>query len=181
MPDRRPELLDAAITIVADHGLKVLTHRAVDRAAGAPLGTTSNYWRTRTALVTAILDRLEERDLATWATGHDAAPPSSPAELAALLATAVAALAGPHRTLSRARLILSLDQPHAVAAAHARFVGIAESLLRVVGADDATARARRLADHCDGSLLHALTVRQDEALDVGELSAALEALITAPA
>ena len=62
MPDRRTQLLDAALAVVADKGMKGLTHRAVDAAAEVAEGTTSNYFRNRAALVEAVLDRLEHLD-----------------------------------------------------------------------------------------------------------------------
>jgi DNA-binding transcriptional regulator YbjK len=55
---------DAAITVLADHGARGLTHRAVDQAAGLPPGTTSNYARTREALLTLTLTRIAELDAA---------------------------------------------------------------------------------------------------------------------
>ena len=58
MPDRRTQLLDAALAVVADKGMKGLTHRAVDAAAELAEGTTSNYYRNRATLVDAVLDRL---------------------------------------------------------------------------------------------------------------------------
>jgi hypothetical protein len=45
-------------------GLRRLTHRAVDQAAGLPPGTTSNYARTRAALLTLTLTRIAELDAA---------------------------------------------------------------------------------------------------------------------
>ena len=47
-------LLQAALHVVAEHGLRGLTHRAVDREAGLPEGSCSAYLRTRRALVTAL-------------------------------------------------------------------------------------------------------------------------------
>jgi hypothetical protein len=58
---------DAAITVLADHGARGLTHRAVDQAAGLSPGTTSNYARTREALLTLTLTRIAELDLAEGA------------------------------------------------------------------------------------------------------------------
>jgi DNA-binding transcriptional regulator YbjK len=55
--------------VLADHGARGLTHRAVDQAAGLPPGTTSNYARTREALLTLILARIAELDLAEGAAG----------------------------------------------------------------------------------------------------------------
>ena len=48
---RRRELLDAAVAVTAESGLRGLTHRAVDHRAGLPEGSTSAYLRTRAALL----------------------------------------------------------------------------------------------------------------------------------
>src|SRR4051812_29606628 len=69
---RRRQLLEAALHVVADDGLRGLTHRAVDRRAGLPEGSCSAYLRTRSALQQALteyvaaalvadVDRLAER------------------------------------------------------------------------------------------------------------------------
>jgi hypothetical protein len=60
---------DAAIIVLADNGARGLTHRAVDQAAGLPPGTTSNYARTREALLTLTLTRIAELDAAEGAAG----------------------------------------------------------------------------------------------------------------
>jgi DNA-binding transcriptional regulator YbjK len=54
-------LLDAAVRVVADNGLRGLTHRAVDRQAGLPEGSCSAYLRTRDALVLAVTEYVAER------------------------------------------------------------------------------------------------------------------------
>ena len=51
---RRQLLVEAAIEVVAAHGLRGLTHRAVDRQAGLPEGSCSAYLRTRHAMITAL-------------------------------------------------------------------------------------------------------------------------------
>ncbi|WP_371587271.1 TetR/AcrR family transcriptional regulator [Streptomyces virginiae] len=61
--DRRTLIADTAIDLVAAAGLRGLTHRAVDGAAGLPAGSTSYYFRTRTALIGACYARLAELDL----------------------------------------------------------------------------------------------------------------------
>ena len=53
---RRRELLEAAVHVAADQGLRGLTHRAVDRRAELPEGTCSAYLRTRQALLEALTD-----------------------------------------------------------------------------------------------------------------------------
>ncbi|WP_228032020.1 TetR/AcrR family transcriptional regulator [Mycolicibacterium sp. P9-22] len=63
-PDsRRRELCDAAIELLAEDGVKGLSHLKVDRRLGLPDGTTSFYFRTRSALVHASARRVAERDL----------------------------------------------------------------------------------------------------------------------
>ena len=67
---RTRQIGDAAIAVLAEHGARGLTHRAVDQAAGLPPGTTSNYARTRAALLTLTLTRIDELDTAET-TGGD--------------------------------------------------------------------------------------------------------------
>ena len=55
---RRAEIADTAITTLARDGMRGLTHRAVDRAAGLPEGSASYYFRTRQALLKATVERL---------------------------------------------------------------------------------------------------------------------------
>jgi DNA-binding transcriptional regulator YbjK len=64
-PDaRRRELCDAAIDLLAQDGAKGLSHLKLDRKLGVPDGTASFYFRTRTALVHAVAERVTELDLA---------------------------------------------------------------------------------------------------------------------
>jgi DNA-binding transcriptional regulator YbjK len=53
-PERRTQILDTAIDILADTGIGGVTHRQVDQRADLPAGTTSNYFRTRLALLEAV-------------------------------------------------------------------------------------------------------------------------------
>jgi DNA-binding transcriptional regulator YbjK len=177
MRDRRTELMDAALLVVADKGMKGLTHRAVDAAAKLPEGTTSNYYRNRATLVEAVLDRLLELDAALLQDQGPAGPPQNIEELAAQLAALVLALAGQHAGITRARLALSLDQPESVTAGHFRLVGGLEQALAMLGIADAPARARDLADYGDGVLLHLLTVRRDEQPDAAAIAAAVRRLL----
>ncbi|WP_223625489.1 TetR/AcrR family transcriptional regulator [Microbacterium sp. EST19A] len=58
---RRRSIADAGLAVLAKDGSRGLTHRAVDLAAGVPTGTTSNYFRSRDALVAGLVDRIGER------------------------------------------------------------------------------------------------------------------------
>jgi DNA-binding transcriptional regulator YbjK len=66
-------LCDAAIQLLADDGAKGLSHLKVDRKAGVPDGTTSFYFRTRSALLRAVAERLAESDLASLQSVADSA------------------------------------------------------------------------------------------------------------
>lgn len=64
-PDqRRRDLCDTAIELLAADGVKGVSHLKVDRKAGVPDGTSSFYFRTRTALLHAVAARVAELDLA---------------------------------------------------------------------------------------------------------------------
>jgi AcrR family transcriptional regulator len=58
---RRAQIADAGLQVIATEGAKGLTHRAVDRVAGIPAGTTSNYFPTRDALLAGLVDRIHVR------------------------------------------------------------------------------------------------------------------------
>ena len=51
-------LADTGLEILAAHGARGLTHRAVDRASQSPSGTTSNYFPSRAKLLAALADRI---------------------------------------------------------------------------------------------------------------------------
>nr|WP_198955737.1 MULTISPECIES: TetR family transcriptional regulator [unclassified Frankia] len=59
--ERRTELADAGLAVLAREGARGLTHRAVDREAGVPIGTSSNYFRSRADLFDGIVRRIGER------------------------------------------------------------------------------------------------------------------------
>ena len=64
-PRSRADLIgDSAIEVLAAEGARGLTHRAVDRTAGLPPGSTSNYARTRAALLQSALKRITELEAA---------------------------------------------------------------------------------------------------------------------
>jgi DNA-binding transcriptional regulator YbjK len=61
VPGRRGRIADAAIAVIARDGLRALTHRAVDREAQLPAGSTSYYCRSRRDLLEAVVHRLAGR------------------------------------------------------------------------------------------------------------------------
>lgn len=119
--DRRRLLADAAISVLASEGARGLTHRAVDRTAGVPVGTASNYFASRDALIAGLMTRIGERlgptndDLDTRA-----AQPVGPALFADYLRDIVRRLAAEHEvTLALFELRLeSTRRPEVAAVLH---------------------------------------------------------------
>lgn len=60
--DRRQLLARTALQVLATAGARGLTHRAVDTRAGLPTGSTSYYFRSRTALLRACVEDLAAQD-----------------------------------------------------------------------------------------------------------------------
>lgn len=56
---RRPQVLDAAVRMLALGGDRAVTYRTVDTAAGVPSGTASNCFRTRRALLMGAASHTE--------------------------------------------------------------------------------------------------------------------------
>ncbi|MFB6716460.1 MULTISPECIES: TetR/AcrR family transcriptional regulator [unclassified Streptomyces] len=73
-------ITDAALALLAERGMRGLTHRAVDERAGLPQGSTSNYARTRQSLLEATVRRLAEREARVLAPGELPVPGSGPTE-----------------------------------------------------------------------------------------------------
>lgn len=112
--DRRTVLADAAIDVLAEAGIRGLTHRAVDRAARLPPGTTSAYYRTRQALLTALVRRLVALDQAELqAIGERTPVPRNAEELVAGIAAFIEQrLTGDGRRRSLARYACAIESVH---------------------------------------------------------------------
>lgn len=176
----RPELVaDAAVTVLARDGLRGLTHRAVDAEAGLPHGSTSNCFRSRAAILEAIVARLEVLDLAAMSSRPLPKAGSLP-DLAAYLADGTVLMtSGAHIRATRARFALLLDETAgpALAAGHRRFLGMLRDLLEEHGHPGPEPAARAVSDLLEGALVHAVSVPA-RSVDATELSAAVERLLS---
>nr|WP_296775662.1 TetR/AcrR family transcriptional regulator [Rhodococcus sp. (in: high G+C Gram-positive bacteria)] len=92
-PERRTELADAGLRILAREGARGLTHRAIDDEAHVPRGTTSNYFKARDDVIAGLIERIGDR-LAPDAAVHAplAAQPPGPDLFAAYIRDIVARL-----------------------------------------------------------------------------------------
>lgn len=158
LPDRRDLIADTAISTVASAGLRGLTHRAVDTAAGLPAGSTSYYFRTRSALISACYLRLAEltvADVDRWQAEYGGPDPDSAAEALAVLLHHWLTV-GRDRQLARFELSLEAtrrpelraDLEAAGLAAHSR----ATTLLAALGAPRPAQAADLLVAWTDGLL-----------------------------
>ncbi|OZC52195.1 hypothetical protein CH292_12060 [Rhodococcus sp. 14-2470-1a] len=64
--DRRAAIADAAIDVIADSGLRALTHRKLDDALTLPAGSTSYYFRSKADLFAAVIARITETSRAEF-------------------------------------------------------------------------------------------------------------------
>lgn len=94
--------------------MRGLTHRAVDRAADLPPGTTSAYFRTRRALLTALVRRLVALDQAELQEMGERTPVLRNAEdlTAGLAASCAQRLTGEGRRRSLARYACAVESVH---------------------------------------------------------------------
>jgi AcrR family transcriptional regulator len=170
MATRREELLDAAITVIGERGIHALTHRGVDAAAGLPAGSTSNHFRTRDALLAAVVERFAARERANWEDIAMRFYPTTAAELAQALTAFVLEATGPQRTLTLARYAILVEagiQPPLRApllATGARVNAWFMTWLRVAGSDDPERDAPLIMNYGTGLVLHQLAI-PDPAFD----------------
>jgi DNA-binding transcriptional regulator YbjK len=106
--ERRTTLLDAALELVGTQGMRGLTHRAVDAAADLPPGSTSNYFRTREALILGIVERFIARERAMATGPRDEVDPT-PEGVAAAFGRFVDRALGPDRPVTLARYAILVE------------------------------------------------------------------------
>ncbi|MCE0538752.1 TetR family transcriptional regulator [Kineosporia rhizophila] len=162
MPSRREELLDAAIEVLGGQGVRGLTHRAVDAAAGTPAGATANYFKTRESLLGAIAERFAERDAQAWEAIAGLIRPTTSAELAAALTAYVQRALGPDRAVTVARFGLFVeaalrpDLQERLAGPSRELRQWATEWLSGIGSAEPAAECNALMDYLDGLMLHHL-------------------------
>jgi AcrR family transcriptional regulator len=165
----RERALEAAVELLGAQGVRALSHARIDERAGLPPGSTSNWFRTRRALLGGIVDWIAEHERG------DLDPDATPTitELDQLIdgLCAVAELqTGLFATRTRARYALFLelagdsDLGEPLRRQRREFERWTEQIVIAVGIADPVPATRALMALGDGLLLHRLTV--DPALDV---------------
>lgn len=180
---RRETLADAAIATLARAGMRGLTHRAVDQAAGVPDGSTSYYFRTRQALLHAAVERLAQVDTAELVDRPALTGPVDLDEATEAIAGLVEhwVTTGRERMLARYELALEANRRPELrtvfVAGGARSRALARTMLTFLGAPDPARRAPLLAAYVDGLIFDHLAGAGDLALGKDELRAALRDLL----
>ncbi|WP_225644847.1 TetR/AcrR family transcriptional regulator [Streptomyces werraensis] len=149
---------DTALALLAERGMRGLTHRAVDEAAGLPQGSTSNVARTRQALLELAVRRLADREERVLALQELPDPrEGTDALLDALALTAHRALTR-NRDLTLARYELALEATRRPElrvhfdAAGARFRTHLTALVTALGSPSPDRHALTLIAWADGLL-----------------------------
>jgi AcrR family transcriptional regulator len=164
VPNRREVLLDAAIRVLGERGVRALTHRAVDAEAGVAAGSTTNYFSTRGALLAAIVERFAERERQNFEDLAVTVVATSPAELGRAWGTALRDSVGPNRTLTLSRYVLLVESANNPAlreqmgATGARVSAWIGNWLQLIGSPDPDRHVHVLGNYITGLVLHQLAI-----------------------
>src|SRR4029453_8642691 len=165
----RQRALEAAVELLGADGVRALSHARVDERAGLPPGSTSNWFRTRRALLGGVANWIAEQERA------DPQPAAMPAitgldGLIEGLYAVVELQTGPYAARTRARYALFLelaDDPELgepLRRQRREFERWTERIVIAVGIADPVPATRALMAFGDGLILHRLTI--DPALDM---------------
>ncbi|GAB3293249.1 TetR/AcrR family transcriptional regulator [Parasphingorhabdus pacifica] len=161
--NRRELLSDAATEVLARDGGRGLTHRAVDREARVPEGTTKNYFRNRSSLFVAVARRMSDQHIAAVGELRDQIPENVTSEhIVALYAAMLDRMASSARTQFLAMFELYLE-------------GVRRPEVREALGEMTLANAD-LAVHLHGAVGKQVGARDAGLLDAGVLGVAMSML-----
>ncbi|MGC5583769.1 TetR/AcrR family transcriptional regulator [Ornithinimicrobium sp. W1665] len=165
----RERALEAAVELLGRRGVRALSHARVDERAGLPRGSTSNWFRTRRALLEGVVDWIAERERSDL--GPAGMPPITGVDaLVDGLCAMIELQSGRFAARTRARYALFLELAadpelgEPLRRQRHEFERWTEDIVTDVGIEDPRPATRALMALADGLLLHRLTV--DPALDV---------------
>ena len=152
---------------MGEQGIRALTHARVDDRAGLPRGSTSNWFRTRAALVAGVATWLAESERADFGDGPAI---ETPEQLVDVLSEVIALQSGPLAARTRARFALFLEAGDDTAvlapllAQRRVFVEWTTALLVRIGGRSPVEAVRMLMATADGLILHRVTVDPEAAI-----------------
>ncbi len=160
---RRRQLMAAATRVVADQGLKGLTHRAVDRDAGLSEGSCSAYYRTRQALQEGLAQYVASTaagDVAALTEDLRSCGPDDDRKVELTTQLFLRWLSERDVLLARLELELAAARDPSLAAVLAdwrqRLVGLVAAIMADRGVGESQQRAEVLVAALDGVLVTAL-------------------------
>lgn len=165
---RQTEILDAAIETLGTRGMRGLTHRAVDEAAGLPEGSTSNLFRSRDALLEGISGRFVQRERAAFEAIARSDMPLTPEDLGRVLGRFAIESTRGNRSLTLARYTLLVEgaiRPtlqRTIAEGGATVDAWAVQWLRIVKSPNPERDWVILANFVTGLVLHELALPSDD-------------------
>lgn len=169
MASIRDRALAAAVELLGSQGLRALTHVRVDVFAGLPRGSTSNYFRTRAALVEGVVGWVAQHELGDFDPGFNP-DTATPDELVDAFTELLAVQAGAFRSRTIARYLLFLEAARdegiraPLVANRQLFEQWATATMTALGAPDPKTSAIALMAFGEGLILHRLTV--DEHVEI---------------
>ena len=161
MVSLKTRAVEAAVDLVGTEGLRALTHARVDERAGLPRGSTSNYFRSRSALLSGVVDDIVERELPSV---DGAFSPRTPDELVDALCGLFEHLTTANKTVTTARLVLFMEASHdaalraALSRGRAAMEAVGVVALARLGAREPHAAGVAVAASFEGLLLHRIAL-----------------------
>jgi AcrR family transcriptional regulator len=175
-------LLDAAIRVLGERGMRALTHRAVDGEAGLSAGSTANYFPTREALFEAIVERVSALERDHFDEIAAKVCPTTPAELGDALAGFARDASGVHRALTLSRYAILVEAGNntkirrQLAETGSRVNTWFANWLRLIGSRDPDRDVHDLGNYITGLMLHQLAIPDPGFDPADKITALLESL-----
>ena len=176
-------LLDAAIRVLGERGMRALTHRAVDTEAGVAAGSTANYFPTREALLEAIVERVSAIERDHFDEGAVTVCPTTPVDLGRAIAGWTRDATGTHRALTLSRYAILVEAGHnarirhQLAATGSRVNAWFANWLRLIGSADTGHDVHVLGNYITGLMLHHLAIPDPGFDPADKITALLESLV----
>jgi DNA-binding transcriptional regulator YbjK len=154
----RTRALDAAVELLGTSGIRAVTHARVDEHAGLPKGSTSNFFRTRRALIQGVADRIAELEQPEL--DATVAPPASVEEFVDGMIAFLEHVTSVNRIQTTARLALMLEASHdadvraTLTRIRAPMVSALVVTMATLGARDPRKAAWAVVACSEGLLLH---------------------------
>lgn len=176
-------MLDAAIVVLGERGMRALTHRAVDAEAGVATGSAANYFPTRESLLEAIVERVSVMERGRFDELAAEVCPATAAELGRSVAGWVQEATGARRALTLSRYAILVEAGHNTkirrqfAETGSRVNAWFANWLRLIGSRDTDRDVHVLGNYITGLMLHQLAIPDPGFDPADRITALLESLV----